>query len=124
MTCPTDAELQRDDGQAMAAHGLPSHLWQLDAWTHRVEALLDDPIAATARMTADARRDAVQLGLCALREARRAVLLFPHHDTITGTSQEPVISDQYSRALRVRRLLAALASNAVRDLMAPVRLDG
>ena len=25
--------------------------------------------------------------LCALQAARRAVLLFPHHDTVTGTSQ-------------------------------------
>jgi len=58
-------------------------LWELEAWGHRLTAL---PAAPTKERSADA---AVWLStlVCALRAARRAVFLFPHHDTITGTSQ-------------------------------------
>ena len=56
-------------------------LLDLDAWVQQVDALdTDERVSAVAR---------AETLLCALQAARRAVLLFPHHDTITGTSQVP-----------------------------------
>ena len=53
-------------------------LLDLDGWVKQVDALEAERVSAVTR---------AETLLCALQAARRAVLLFPHHDTITGTSQ-------------------------------------
>jgi len=58
-------------------------LWELEAWCHRLAAMPAAPSKESSGTVAGWLNTLV----CALRAARRAVFLFPHHDTITGTSQ-------------------------------------